>query len=346
MQLPFTIEVFEGDVAAFSADVLMLKYAPRSGGLDARIRKALKRAGQPDHKPEIGAHVLAKGIPEYPYAQLLIVGTPSIFTLSYPHLRSLGFDMLSALQAEGVPVTHVATTLHGVNTSVANDETEVFRAMLLGFSDAVHAGKYPASVTRVTVIERESHRADLMRAALRQFFPPEAQPTRRSEADDISFADRLPPAPEPVTVAPSSTFERPLADEHTPFVFVAMPFADTYDDHYYLALRPAITDNDYLCIRLDQDDNAFTGDIMTQVKQRIREAAFVVALLDGENPNVYLEVGYAWGVGTPTILVLHEDQPPPFDVQGARLLLYRQMYRLKEALQDEIDLLRRDESAR
>ncbi|MFP4322719.1 MAG: hypothetical protein ACLFTK_09720 [Anaerolineales bacterium] len=329
MQLPFKIDIFQGDVTACRGDVLMAKYSPRSGGLDARVRAALKQAGHPDYTPEVGDYVLVAGIEAYPYDHILIVGTLSIFTLSYPHLRSLGFDMLVALHREGLAAQHLVTTLHGVNTAVANDETEAFRALLLGFADAAAAGKLPQGLQRVTFVEREQYRAELMQTALATFFPQAAPLDLRG----------MEPKPEAAEAVAETDFERPLADETTPFVFVAMPFADDYDDHYYLALRPAITANGYLCIRLDQEESSFTGDIMEQVKSRIRDAALMVALLDNANPNVYLEVGYAWGVGTPAILILHEDQTPPFDVQGARLLFYRQMYKLKATLQAEIEAL-------
>jgi hypothetical protein len=78
---------------------------------------------------------------------------------------------------------------------------------------------------------------------------------------------------------------------------------------------------------------------MEQIKTRIQDAQLMIALLDTNNPNVYLEVGYAWGVGTPTILILHEDEKPPFDVQGARLLTYKHIWKLKEQLTDEVRAL-------
>ncbi len=44
----------------------------------------------------------------------------------------------------------------------------------------------------------------------------------------------------------------------------------------------------------------------------------MIAVLTGANPNVYLEVGYAWGKGRrPTILVTDDAEDPRFDVQGS-----------------------------
>jgi hypothetical protein len=310
-----TIDVQFGNAFEYKADVLMIKYAPRSGGLDARVRSKLREAGLDERstKLEPSAYSLVESPPDMSYRYVLTVGTVNIFQFGYEELRVLAEDMLSSLYDAGIEVEHVATTLHGINSRLSLDEVEALRSMVLGFFDAIDAGHVPPSLKRITFIERESYRAELIEKSIKEFAP--------------------------TTQIRTESLNRPLATEATPHVFVAMPFADDYDDHYYLAIRPAITACDVLCIRLDQKESTFTGDIMDQVRSRIESAKLVVALLDGRNPNVYLEVGYAWGVGTPTLLVLHEDETPPFDVQGARLLHYRQLYKLKNLLSDEIKRL-------
>lgn len=320
MDIGAQIDIFEGMVDEFGGDVIVTKYASRSGGLDRRIMSELKQMGYSEFPKELG-QARAYPAPAYYKAKtVLIVATVSILDLGYPALRTLGHDMLAGLSELETPPQHIATTLHGVNTGRGNDEVEAFRSILLGFADAYQAGRVPASLQRITFVERETFRASLMQNALEQFFPPPPIRTQIA-AEGVTFDD---------------AFNKPVADESTPHIFVAMPFDDDFDDHYYLAIRPSITDNGPLCIRLDQDESVFTGDIMEQVKGRIREAQLVIALLDNSNPNVYLEVGYAWGVGTPVILVLHENEKPPFDVQGARLLLYKRIHQLKDLLTKEI----------
>ena len=228
------------------------------------------------------------------------------------------------------------TTIHGVGSGL--DLIETFRSMLLGFAEAAEAKVLPPSLESITVIDRESIRVQLMREALDKFIPPRPEP-----AAEVDAAVRETAAGLQQMIAGVESFDqpyqKPAADDSTPHVFVAMPFADEFDDQYYLGIRPAVTNNDLLCVRLDQDESVFTGDIMEQIKTRIQNAELVIALLDTDNPNVYLEVGYAWGVGTPTILILHEEAKPPFDVQGARLLTYTHIYKLKDQLTDEVRAL-------
>ena len=54
----------------------------------------------------------------------------------------------------------------------------------------------------------------------------------------------------------------------------------------------------------------------------IRDATFVVADLTMERPNVYLEVGYAWGMNRPMILVAREGQRLHFDLSHHKCMFY------------------------
>ncbi len=62
----------------------------------------------------------------------------------------------------------------------------------------------------------------------------------------------------------------------------------------------------------------------------------VIADLSLANPNVYLEVGYAWGRGRPTILVVRDVKELRFDVQGTRCLVYQSIRHLEELLTKEL----------
>ena len=63
----------------------------------------------------------------------------------------------------------------------------------------------------------------------------------------------------------------------------------------------------------------------------------VIADLSTANPNVYLEVGYAWGCGKPTILAVRQAEDLKFDVSGQRCLIYRSIKSLEELLRQELN---------
>jgi hypothetical protein len=273
--------------------------------------------------------------------QILMVGAPPPAKLHYAQLRQLGRNFLEALWNANTGVEHLAMTAHGVQTSLGLDEVEAFRSLLLGMADAYQAGHYPPTLQRVTFVEFNSKRADLFREALKEFLvtappaAPGAMRTREVAKQEEEAAPRAEPA---ARIAGPESFEpefrKPSADDSTPFVFVAMPFKDTYDDQFYLAIQPNVKEAGLLCERMDLD--VFTGDITDRMFQRIESARLVIALLDGGNPNVYLELGYAWGVKTNTVLLAHKEEPLPFDVRGHRVLIYDKIYQLKDMLKAEL----------
>jgi nucleoside 2-deoxyribosyltransferase len=105
-------------------------------------------------------------------------------------------------------------------------------------------------------------------------------------------------------------------------------------DHWDLALQPAAHEANLLIERLDYEH--FTGDIVSEIRRRVSKCVAVVALLDEGNPNVFLEIGFAWGLGKPTILALHQDGNPPFDVRGHRILRYERIGVLKSIVAREL----------
>jgi len=346
VNLGFIVEVAVGDALTFPTDVLAVKHAPRSGGLGAQVRKYLGEdadllPGPDEYRMWPGGRV-AKA--EY----ILMVGTGPVASLRYPQLRALGSRFLESLWHAGVAVQHMTTTLHGVRTGAGLDEVEAFRSMLLGLADAYEAGHYPPTLKRITFVEKDENRVRLMQEALARFLPPppgaeEIAPSAPTLREAFTPTPKEQTATVAVLAGPDSfepEFRAPAADESTPHVFVAMPFADAYDDQFYLAIQPCVTGAGLLCERMDLD--VFTGDITDRMFARIRSARMVIALLDGGNPNVYLEVGYAWGVQTPTILVAREGETLPFDVRSHRVLFYPKIHLLKQMLAREIRLLLND----
>jgi hypothetical protein len=118
-------------------------------------------------------------------------------------------------------------------------------------------------------------------------------------------------------------------------VFVAMPFNDDTEDVFEFGIKSAVNECGYLCERADL--TAFVGDVNQWVKERIAAADLVIADLSDANPNVYLEVGYAWGTGRPTVLVAEKETKLLFDVRTQRCLLYRNIKDLKTRLTNELE---------
>ena len=117
-------------------------------------------------------------------------------------------------------------------------------------------------------------------------------------------------------------------------IFVAMPFASEFEDCFHYGIQGAVNASGYLCERADLQ--SFTGDVMEWVKNRIATADFVIADLTTANPNVYLEIGYAWGLNKKTVLLIKDTKELKFDTRGQRCLTYTTIKDLETKLKNEL----------
>jgi hypothetical protein len=113
-----------------------------------------------------------------------------------------------------------------------------------------------------------------------------------------------------------------------------MPFAEDMDDVFHYGIQGAVNSAGFLCERADL--SSFTGDVMEWVKKRIATASLIIADLSTANPNVYLEVGFAWGCGKPTVLLVRDTNDLRFDVRTQRCLVYKKIKDLESLLRTEL----------
>jgi hypothetical protein len=259
---------------------------------------------------------------------VLFVGVKQLWEFAYKEIRQFARDVLVDLAREAPHTHHLCLTVHGPNFGL--DESEAFAAEIAGLSDAVSTGDTPEDLERITIIEREPERAKRLSSQLASLMPGliiEPDPRRRRAVQGQETAQRL------QSVGYDS--------ENKPRVFVAMPFAPEMEDTFHYGIEIPVKEAGFLCERADLA--SFTGDVMEWVKKRIASCRLVIADLTGANPNVYLEVGYAWGCNKPTILLARDTEQLKFDTQGQRCLVYKSSIKtLEEVLRRTLDALRAD----
>jgi hypothetical protein len=121
-------------------------------------------------------------------------------------------------------------------------------------------------------------------------------------------------------------------------VFVAMPFSPDMEDTFYYGIQRAVDTAGFNCYRSDKV--SFVGDILQEIKKELDSSVAIVADLTDSNPNVYLEVGFAWGKSKPTILIMKQGDKLRFDVQGQKCLHYSSIRNLEEILAKELQALK------
>ncbi len=124
-------------------------------------------------------------------------------------------------------------------------------------------------------------------------------------------------------------------------IFVAMPYGEEMLDVFEFGICEPIIAAGFECERCDR--SVYTGNVMERIKERIASSLLVIADLTFSNPNVYLEVGYAWGKEVPTLLIAKSGQELIFDVKTYRCVYYTNIADLRKKLTTLIpDLISRN----
>lgn len=120
-----------------------------------------------------------------------------------------------------------------------------------------------------------------------------------------------------------------------PICFVVMQFTDEYNALYSEGIRPTCEAFGYNVIRADDFYNS--GLIIEDITRSIRESTIVIADVTPNNANVFYEVGFAHGIGKPTILLSDRKREKlPFDISGFRTLFYDNTIGGKGAVEERL----------
>lgn len=116
-----------------------------------------------------------------------------------------------------------------------------------------------------------------------------------------------------------------------PFVFVLMPFDDSFSDIYSLGIKAAADEAGGYCERLDEQ--IFEERMLDRIYNQINKADVIIADLTGKNPNVFYEVGYAHALQKKVILLTKKAEDIPFDLRHHYHIVYEgKITSLKEEL--------------
>lgn len=104
------------------------------------------------------------------------------------------------------------------------------------------------------------------------------------------------------------------------FIFVLMPFEDSFTDIYSFGIKQTCIDLNAYCERVDEQ--IFTERILDRIYNQISKADLVIADMTSRNANVFYEVGYAHGIGKHVILLTQNSDDIPFDLKHFPHIIY------------------------
>jgi len=320
------IEVINADALAYDVDILVLKHSQALYGLDRSVVSYFLTSGKDIQNvlPSIGKFEVFDTPKELGAEKVLFVGTPRLSDFGYKEIRDFAQQALAYLEQSDSKPEEIAMTVHGVGYGL--DEEEAFASQLAGLVDGITKGPCPASLQKIAIIESRSRRATLLKNLLDDTIP-----KGMVERDSVTFYRGIEEKSKEILSEVGYT------SNNKAHVFIAMPYRDEMEDVWDYGIKPVVKSAGYICERADL--SSYTGDVMQWVRSRIKTADIVIADLSDSNPNVYLEVGYAWGVEVPTILLCNDNEALKFDVRGQRCLIYGRIKELEKLLANELNNL-------
>ncbi|MCA9130202.1 MAG: hypothetical protein KDB22_24110 [Planctomycetales bacterium] len=320
--MPIEISVQCADVANVPADLLLLKHSQNFYGADQAIAARLTERGlcwELDISPATGEHVLIESGAAIAASQTLFIGTPRLREFRYREMKQFARRAIELIGENRLPVSTLTTTVHGAGYGL--DVAESLRALIFGFQQGLATTPLP-KLSKIIFVERLARRCEQLQALL-------------EDVEIVSAAHVSPGQSDSATSATLNVGATPAAETATKkSVFVAMPFVDEFEDVYQFGIYSTIRRCGYICEKVDE--SLFAGSIIDRIMDGINGAEFIVADLTLEKPNVYLEVGYAWGMNKPVILIAREGQRLHFDLSHHKCIFYKTIGRLADALEKSV----------
>lgn len=323
--------VLNGDVVDVPSDILLLKHAALFYGADMAVATRLTEAGacsksQLAVAPDDFVIVDTKGIITSP--RVMFLGAGPLYSFGYPEMQRFAHRAVEILRGKGITVRRLTTTIHGAGYGL--DAEESLQRLVAGFYDGL-ISHGAGEIREIVFVEAERRRAHLLTSALTEIVA-KLRLTWAGSGNDRQPRDVTPArgnASEKVLPSADAVAVDSAAGKR--HVFVAMPFSEDFEDAYEYGIYGPVRACGLICEKTSE--SAYTGDILQRIKDRIETADYVVAEMTGGRPNVYLEVGYAWGKGVPVIFLARSGEELHFDVSRHRCIYYKSIRQLAKDLE-------------
>ena len=146
-------------------------------------------------------------------------------------------------------------------------------------------------------------------------------PEGRSARGVVPFAEAASAIAKALEAGAPAPRRRKQPDDPQGIVFAAMPFAPQYLDVYMVAMRHAAKSAGLELRRVDRED--FTGDVVDQTHELIRNSRAVIADLSESKPNVLYELGFAHALRKPVATICSTPlERLPFNVRNWNVIEY------------------------
>lgn len=327
-------EVRLNDVTKVPSDLLLVKHAQSFSGVDRTVATALITSHlcrEEDLRVASGESVIIDTHGIMAPARVMFLGTPSLAGFGYDQMEEFARRAIQIVLAKELPLRVLTTTVHGSGYGL--DGGEALQRLIRGFEEGLVAAHAPniERIVFLTLGERALRTLTTVLDGMAQTPSPPHGTVKRLRAP----ANEMFPGEAAGQVISSRAAQpglRPEIEPRKKHVFVAMPYSEEFQNVFEFGIYPAVRNAGFICEKVDEVH--FTGDILARIRQGIETASIVVADLTDGRPNVYLEVGYAWGHGTRVIFLARKGETLHFDVSTHRCIYYGKFSQLAKELEE------------
>lgn len=354
-----------GDVLDVPSDMLLLKHAQHFFGADKAVAGRLVSEGlcsEEDLRVKSGDFVIIDTKGAIAPKRVMFLGTPPLHDFTYDEMREFAQKAIGKLASLDLRINTLTTTVHG--TGYGLDGGESLQQLVNGFNDGLKKWiQFPIEKVIFVTLGKRAKRmltatldtmltgalgpmatvVDRGKQMLTAAFGPMAtvvnsgyrKKIKRSSVQSEEETDEFSTAALLKQDQPQKSLDiETITPAEKKRVFVAMPFSEDFQNVYEFGIYPAVRNCGLICERVDETH--FTGDILKRIRKGIESASLVIADLTEGRPNVYLEVGYAWGKGIPVIIVAKKGENLHFDVRTQRCIFYGRFTQFAKDLEELI----------
>jgi hypothetical protein len=327
--------VQRGNVTEIPSDLLLLKHAQAFYGADRAVSSCLVSAHvcrAEDLRPPPGEFRIVETNGSIAPSRVMFVGTPPLHDFTYDRMESFARTSVEILAEFALPVRVITTTVHG--TGYGLDSGESLQRLVHGFREGLAAWK-ASTIERIVFVTLDERQERILASVLSSLSPKDAirgeisGVVQKTVQEMEVVASTKEPASETEPAASGST--QATGQSTKKRVFVAMPYSEEFENVYEFGIYPAVRNCGFICERVDEVH--FTGDVLRKIREGIETADLMIADLSEARPNVYLEVGYAWGRGIDVIFLARKGEDLHFDVRTHRCIYYGRFAELAKRLE-------------
>ncbi len=328
-----------GDITTYQADVVGFKYAGGFHGVDKTVSEKLVEKGVETSSfapKETGEYKSVESKGAIQADKVLYVATPKMRNLGYKQLRLFAKRMVESLNETAPTTKHLAMTAHGSGFSL--DEQEAMLSVFAGLRDAMQGGKMPSALEKISIVEINTKRVNRLRTAIDKVMKQVDYATPLSDGWGYTLKYQGTSA----EAEPDDLQSAGGAKPTKPHAFVVLAAKDQDEDLFEYGIQTPVHAHGLLCERYeDVAEDQYSEQVLTTIKENIDRARVVIIELTKADPGVYLQLGYAWGKGIPTILLLKEDEKFYFEIPG-EVIRYQKIKDVETAISVALDALSAD----